>query len=273
MSNLPPSMVIHNSRTGMVDVASALDMARSVAGMPASAGNAVVVPSARPPVDSVSATDLRTLFRRDASTADRGRALQSFGATAAARLRDVKTAAASGADVVAERSGQLLSEVVDHMPIRRAEDLRSEFGAAMDVLTERVIDDGVNLARWLWTASKAIPGPDLAVHAAKVVLHSAIEIRVVGELHEAHRDPDVNGAATPLSEILAAWVSGVPGGPTWSTTSVVGALVTHTHRALNELRGSDGRITGIMNRGREGGDIVRAVGEKMNDALRQRAIP
>jgi hypothetical protein len=220
------------------------------------------------------AVDLGTLFRRDASAADRAQALQAFGVTVRARLQDVTAAAGSGAEVVAERSGQLLSELVDRLPIRRAEDLRREFGTDAQLSAEHVIGDAATLARWLWTAAKAIPAPEMIVHAAKVVLHSAIEIRMVGELLEAYRDADVEDPVTPMSAILAAWVGGVPAGrPVGSKSSVVAVLIAQTRRALKDLRGTDGRIKGIMNRGREGGDIVRNLGEKMNGALRQRAIP
>ncbi len=229
--------------------------------------------SAETSTDDVSTVDLTTLFRRDASATDRLRALQSFGATVRTRLNDATAVAAQSADVVAERSGQLLAEVVDRLPIRRAEDLRRDFGTDPNLLAQRVIDDGATLARWLWTAAKAIPAPEATVHAAKVVLHSAIEIRLVGELLEVHRIPEVDGVATPLPAILTAWIGGTPSGFTWSRSSIMGVLVTQTRRALKELRGSDGRIRGIVNRGREGGDIVRGLGEKMNGALRQRSIP
>jgi len=230
------------------------------------------VPVTAPPSESVSARDLSTLFRRDASATDRARALHAFGATVRVRLQDVTAAASQGVDVVAERSAPLLAEVVERLPIRRAEELRREFGVDAELVAERVIDDGATLARWLWTAAKAIPAPELAVHAAKVVLHSAIEIRMVGELLEARRDPDGDGAVTPLPTILEAWVRGTPDGPAWSTSSAVTVLVAQTRRALKDLRGSDGRFKGLMNRGREGGDIVRGFGEKLNHQLRQGAV-
>lgn len=271
MSNLPPSMLIHDTRTGKVDVASALAMAHSVTGsMPPPSG--AQPPSALVPT-GVPTADLGTLLRRNASAADRARALQAFGATVRARLQDATAAAAEpGADVVAERAGQLLSEIIDRVPIRSVADLRREYGADPESLAEHVIDDAATVARWLWTAAKAIPAPEPAVHAAKVVLHSAVEIRMVGELIEVYRDPDADGAAAALPAILAAWVGEVPGKPSWSTPFVVGILVTQTRRAFKDLRGNDGRIKGVMNRGREGEDIIRALGEKVNGGLRQRAI-
>ncbi|HZN74172.1 MAG TPA: hypothetical protein VFC00_21090 [Micromonosporaceae bacterium] len=225
-----------------------------------------------PATDDVSAIDLHTLFRPDASATDRVRALQAFGGTARTRLQDVVSSASQGADAVAERCGQLLSEVAHRLPIRRAEDLRRQFGADPRSQAEHVVDDAVTLARWLWVAVKAVPAPEPVAHAAKVVLHSAIEIRMVGELLESYRDADADDAMTPLPAILAMWAGAVgdaPGEPARPTLSGAAVLVAQVRRALKDLRGSDSRIKGIVNRGREGGDIVRSVGEKVSSALRQ----
>jgi len=227
--------------------------------------DAGATPSVLASADGVSAVDLGTLFRRDASPTDRMRALQAFGATVRTRMQGV----AEGADALGERCGLLLAELVDWLPIRRAEELRQELGDDPARLAQRVIDDNVVLAKWLWTAAISAGGP--AVHAAKVVLHSAIEIRMVGELFEAHRDPTVDGVATPLPVIIAAWVSGAPDGPPWSTSSVVGVLVAQTRRAMKELPGVGGVFSVVKNR-RKGEEIVRGVGEKMDGALRRRAI-
>lgn len=235
--------------------------------------NAAPVPEHVTPTSSPTTADLGVLFRRGASAADCARALQSFGATVRARLQDGAAMAGHGAETRAERSGQLLSELVDRLPIRRAEELRREFGADPQLAAAHVIDEAATMARWLWTAAKAVPAPDVAVHAAKVVLHSAIEIRMVGELIEAHRDTDADAEATALPAIVAAWAGQLPGDPLRSAPPVVQVLVAQARRSLRELRGSDGRIKGILTRGREGGDIVRGLGERTNAALRGRPVP
>jgi hypothetical protein len=225
------------------------------------------------PVDGTATVDLAAIFRRDAPAADRAAALRTLVATLRARLHDGTASAAKGAEVVAERGAQLLVEVVDRLPIRRADDLRREFGTSPQVVADHVIQDAVTAARWLWTAAKAIPAPELVVQAAKVLVHSAIEIRMVGELLETHRDPDAHPQAVPLPAILAAWLDGVSPGPVDSASSVVGVVATQVRRSLKDLRGREGRLKTFVHRGREGGDIVRGLGERMNGVLHQRALP
>lgn len=225
------------------------------------------------PVDRAAIVDLGAIFRRDAPAADRAAALRTLVATLRARLYDGTASAAKGADAVAEHGAQLLVEVVDRLPIRRAEDLRREFGTNPQVVADHVIHDGVTAARWLWTAAKAIPAPELVVQAAKVLLHSAIEIRMVGELLESHRDPNADPRAVPLPAIFAVWLDGVSSGPVDSASSVMGVVATQVRRSLKDLRGREGRLKTFVNRGREGGDIVRGLGERVNGALHRRALP
>ncbi len=212
--------------------------------------------------------DVRAIFRRDASAGERTAALTGFVTTVHSRLRDVASAAGDTAEVVAERSGRLLAETVDHLPIRTADELRGAYGPDRDARAQHVIDDAVTLARWLWTAAHAVPAPPTVVHAAKAVLHSAIEIRMIGELHEAHRDPDVDQQPKPLPAVLKVWLGDMPAGFDLSVASAA-ALVTRLRRTLAEFRGQDGRLRGILNRGKEGGDMIRRVGDELSRSLRQ----
>lgn len=233
--------------------------------------------SADPRTDHVasgdlSTVDVRAMFRGDASARERMTALTNFATTLHGRLRDVASAAGDSADIVAERSGRLLSEMVDRLPIRTADELRGAYGPDPTTRAERVIDDAATLARWLWTAAHTVPAPSTVVHAAKAVVHAAIEIRMVGEIHEAHRDPDVSQGPTPLAAVLKAWLHGTSAGLDLSVASAA-ALVTRVRRMLTEFRGNDGRIRGLINRGKEGGELVRRLGGEMSRSLRQAAAP
>jgi hypothetical protein len=216
---------------------------------------------------SLSSVDMRTLFRAEASASERLKALTDFAGAVRVRLHTVASAASAGADAVAEQGGQLLSEVVDRLPIRRADELRQRFGDDPASRASGVIGDAAELTSWLWRVIKTIPIPDESLHPAKVVLHSAIEIRMVGELFEAHRNLDA--APTPLPSVLAAWVNQAPGSIDWSMTSVASILVTQVRRALTTLRSSHGIIRTWRTKGEEGVTIVRDLGERLDIALRR----
>lgn len=222
--------------------------------------------------DDLSTVDVRAMFRRDASAGERMAALTDFVTTLHSRLRDVASATGDSVDVVAERSGRLLSEIVDRLPIRTANELRDAYGPDPAARAEHVIDDAATLARWLWTAAHAVPAPATVVHAAKAVVHSAIEIRMVGEMYEAHRDPEVDQESTPLPAVLKAWLRGTSADLGVSVASTA-ALVTRLRGMLAEFRGNDGRIRGLLNRGKEGGDLIRRLGSEMNRSLRQDPSP
>jgi hypothetical protein len=103
-------------------------------------------------------------------------------------------------------------------------------------------------------------------------VHSAIEIRMVGELHEAHRDPQANQEPTPLAAVLTAWLTRTYKDTDLSVGSVA-AIVMQVRRTLADLRGNDGRIKGLLNRGKEGGELVRRLGTEMSRSLRQSPTP
>lgn len=215
---------------------------------------------------SLSGIDLRALFGTQASASERMKALTDFTTVVRARMQSVASAASAGADVVAERGGQLLSDLVDRLPIRRDDELREKFGDDPAARASGVISEAAELAGWLWRVIKTIPVADETLHPAKVVLHSAIEIRMVGELFEAHREP--GAAPAPLPTILAAWASQGRTPDDWTVTSVATILVNQVRRALTTLRSSHGVIKTWRTKGEEGATIVRELGERLNEALR-----
>jgi hypothetical protein len=216
--------------------------------------------------DSLSSLDLRVLFGTNASASERLKTLTDFATVVRSRMQSVASAASAGADTVAERGGQLLSEVVDRLPIRFVDELTEKFGDDPAARASGVITEAAELASWLWRVIKTIPVPDESLHPAKVVLHSAIEIRMVGELFEAHRAPD--DPPTPLPTILAAWASQGQARSEWTVMSVATVLVSQVRRALNTLRSSQGLIKTWRTKGEEGATIVRELGERLNEALR-----
>ena len=212
--------------------------------------------------------DLSVLFREDACNADRVRAVRDFGATARARLQGVSSGAGRGTQLMAERSFQLLAEVAARLPIRTAEALRREHGADSQAQAQHVIDEAAKLAGWLWTAAAAVPARPVVVHAVKVVLHSAIEIRMVGELYTIHGDAVTDRNAIWLGTVLLAWANGQPVAPGATIDSGTVVLVNRIRQSITGLVSKGSRFAGIANRGREGSDAVRRLGWRLHRRMR-----
>jgi hypothetical protein len=114
--------------------------------------------------------------------------LRQVAAGVAAQARDLSSAAQHVARIVAN--------AVDHLPVRTPNALLADHGGDTETAATKVIDDAANVARWLWTAAAAVPGPPGIVHTIKVIAHSAIEIRVLGELYAIHGDPRLIGRSS-----------------------------------------------------------------------------
>jgi hypothetical protein len=212
--------------------------------------------------------DLSALFRKDACNADRVRAVRDFGMTVRARLQGVSSGAGRGTQLMTERSVQLLAEVAARLPIRTAETLRRENGTDSEAQARHVIDEAARLAGWLWTGAAAVPARPVVVHAVKVVLHSAIEIRMVGELYTIHGDAATDRNRIWLGTILLAWANGQPVAPGATIDSGMAVLVNSIRQSVTELVRNDSRFAAIANRGREGSAVVRRLGCRMHRRMR-----
>ena len=62
---------------------------------------------------------------------------------------------------------------------------------------------------------------------------------MVGELHEAHRDLDINQQPTALPAMLKTWLGGTPAGLDLAPSASAAALVTRLRRTLADFRGKD----------------------------------
>ncbi|GIH05342.1 hypothetical protein Rhe02_34090 [Rhizocola hellebori] len=210
--------------------------------------------------------DLGAFFAEESSKTDRMRAAKEFISALRARLQAAATAAQHSRDALAERSAQLLTDVATRLPIRRAETLHRKFGGDTETQSQQVIADASRLVSLLWTAAATVPGPPPVVQAVKVIVHSAIEIRMIGELYAIHSDASRDAAW--LSTVLLAWATGepvAPGGPPAAGTAVI---VSKIRQSLVALTGSESRLATIASRGREGAGNVQRAGARMHRRMR-----
>ncbi len=195
---------------------------------------------------------LGRVLGRGLAPKERVRAFGEFGAALKAEAGDLSRFAEQGADV--------LESAIAHMPIRHVGELRAEYGAEGQAMASGVIDDAARFAAWVWTAAGVFPAPPPVVHAAKVLVHSAVEIRMIGELDAISDDPARPRDGSWLTAVLNAWAVGHPvptapagGSGTWQ-------VALKLRQAHSDLASRKGRIARIANRGREGSDLVRQFG-------------
>jgi hypothetical protein len=204
--------------------------------------------------------DLSSLFAKDTAVKGKLKALRQFGATAQARIKDLSS--------MADQCAEILNEVVARLPIRTLDTLRAEYGDETERLAQEVIDDAAKLAGWLWTAAAAVPGPPPVVHAVKVIVQSAMEIRMIGELYAIHEEAHTAHDSIWLSTVLMAWASGHPiavGGPSIAGIRDITAKV---RRSFGDLTSADSRLVGVTSRGREGSGAVSRLGMRQHRRMR-----
>ncbi len=176
---------------------------------------------------------LGVLFAEESSNADRMRAAREFVANAWARLQTATNIAGQGRDMLAERSAQLVSEVATRLPIRTIENLRQHAGDDPEAQSRHVIDGAGRLAGVLWAVAAAAPGPPPVVQAVKVIVHSAIEVRMIGELYAIHSEAGRDAAW--LGTVLLAWASGRPVAPGHSVAANTSVLVGKIRSCANRV--------------------------------------
>ncbi len=212
--------------------------------------------------------ELSALFSKTTSKKDRLQALKGFASTSRERLRDLSTAAGKGVETANARGAALLAEVAAKLPIRTGEVLRRDYGSDPEVTAQHVIDDAAWLAGWLWTAAAAIPGPPTVVHPVKVVLHCAIEIRMVGELYTLHQETETPRDSAWLAAVLSSWANRHPVKIGGTLTSGALDVTGQLRVSFTGLIGNQSRLAGITSRGSEGKQTVRHLGSRLHRRMR-----
>jgi hypothetical protein len=203
---------------------------------------------------------LARLFGRGLGPRERVRAFKDFGTTLRKQAGDVSS--------IADQGAEALASAVTRLPIRTAEALRAEHGSDDEVVADRVIDEAARFAGWLWAAAGVFPAPPPVVHAVKVVVHSAIEIRMIGELHSLHGDVAGTIDTARLNAVLHSWAVGYPVAASPGAIAGVGDITTRLRQSYADLASDGSRIARVANRGRDGTDLIRRVGWRHHRRMR-----
>ena len=79
-----------------------------------------------------------------------------------------------------DSAAEMLASAVARLPIRGLDALHAQYGADDEVVAGRLVEEAATLAGWVWATAAVLPAPPPAVHTLKVLVHSAIEIRLIG---------------------------------------------------------------------------------------------
>ncbi|MGY1755124.1 hypothetical protein [Blastococcus sp. SYSU D01042] len=150
--------------------------------------------------------------------------------------------------------GDLLSAAAPRLPIRDAARLRAPYPGASDAeiadaLVARAarLTSGVGAATGgLSAAHRLVPASLLAVPlglGAETVLTAAVEVVLIGELHELHGRPAPGDARARGAAYLSIWSAHQSGNGATGLTSVLGAAGM---RALGRRMGGKGSPTGPL---------------------------
>jgi hypothetical protein len=203
---------------------------------------------------------LGRLLDRDLAPRHRVGAFRDFGLALRGR--------ASGVSGLMERGAEALAVAVTRLPIRGTEELRAQYGTDDEVVAERVIDDAARLAAWLWAAAGALPVPPQAVDAIKMVVQSAIEIRMIAELYAVCGAPVSTPSPAWLNVVLHAWAAGHPVTVTPGTVAGVRDIAGRLRRSYDDLAGGESRAAVLATRGRAGSELVRRTGRRYQRRMR-----
>ncbi len=202
------------------------------------------------------AADLGRMFSERMSAKERARL---FAALCRALWRN----SADGADQ-AVRALQVLPAKV---PIRDREQLTAQFGADPEQQAAGVIRDASRMVGAVWAAAAVAPVPPPVAHTAKVVLHSVVEIRLIGELYAVYDDPQPRDAGW-VNTIMHAWAAGVPvrRGPV--ALMNVQQIAAKFRTASIELISDYTRLARLMRGGRDGRMRIAQLGSRFQRRMR-----
>ncbi|KHD73054.1 hypothetical protein MB27_26990 [Actinoplanes utahensis] len=185
----------------------------------------------------------------------------------------------------------LVTDVAPHVPVRDRETLRRHFPEMDDeALAERLIRNaarstagvgaaGGGIASLEWVATPTLLSAPVLL-AAETVAVVAIEIKLIGELHELYGHPITGGVPERALKLVEAW-SGRRGVNPMVPGVGVAVLGTASRKELQRsLLKRFGRnlttfgpmLTGAAVAGYLNRRATRTVGDKVNEDLRKKAI-
>jgi hypothetical protein len=198
---------------------------------------------------------------------------------------------ARGAGVRAVTSGgwlaELVEEIAPHVTVRDLATLEQAYGCRGDALADAVVKSASHTTAGIGAAAGALAAAELAAPptllatpvqlAAETLSVVAVELRMVGELHEVYGLPLTGSPRSRASALLVAWVrrraleSG--GGPL-----LLGAAARRElrKRVLRRLGGSVTTLAPFLAGAVAGAEVnrreTRKLGESVSSDLRDRAV-
>lgn len=168
-----------------------------------------------------------------------------------------------------ERATAMLTGAVPYLPVREADALNGRYGLTGEQLATRVAQGAAETVNLIW-AGEALVGmavPGRVAHLLKVVLHTAVEVRLAAELFAVYGCRPAGDRQVWLATALRAWAMGrpVPVGPLTAAERKV--IAARLYRAHSELRGESGVLGGLLHR-KEGGERLMAAVRPLRRRLR-----
>lgn len=191
---------------------------------------------------------------------ERVRALRDLGEALWRQHRDVSTLVTRGAD--------LLGEAVSRLPIRDPDTLVARYGGDVERAAGQLVDEAARLAGWVWTAAAAVPAPARAVRIITVLVHSAVEIRLIAELYGVYGAGAGSRDPRWLGTVVSAWAAGRPLATAAPAIAGTRDIVAKLRHAVMAPAGQDGRLARLRHRGREGAETVRRLGWRFRRRMR-----
>ena len=167
------------------------------------------------PADDAQVTDLVRALSAPAPTEDRARRARLIG-----QLGKALGASARVAGTGAVLSGQWLSDLVEqmapHVTVRDLQTLQDTYQLEGNALAEAVIRSASRSTAALGAAAGALAAAELAAPpallatpvqlAAETLAVVAVELRMLGELHEIYGAPVAGTTTAKATELLTTWV-------------------------------------------------------------------
>ncbi|MFI8803003.1 hypothetical protein [Micromonospora chalcea] len=188
-----------------------------------------------------------------------------------------------------------VAEIAPHVPIRDLATLRRHFpGLDDDALADRLVRNASRATAGVGAAGGGVAAVEWAVTptllsapvllAAETVAVVAIELKLIGELHEVHRVPLPAGGAGRAVSLVQSWATQRGVNPMMPGVGVSAVLGTAARRELRDsLMRRFGRnlttlgpfLTGAAVAGYLNRRATRALGEQLRKDLRRtaRALP
>jgi hypothetical protein len=186
----------------------------------------------------------------------------------------------------------VVADVAPHIPVRSRETLRRHFpGMDDDALAERLIRNaarstagvgaaGGGVASIEWAAAPTLLSAPVLLSAETIAV-VAIEMKLIGELHEVYGDPIVGNGTERALALIQSWAGQRGINPLVPGTGVAGVLSTAARGELQKtllrrfgrnLTSMGPLLTGAAVAGYLNRRATRAVGDRVCDGLRKRAL-